>query len=97
MLKEARRREIARKFIKEVLNIPYFTLYRAYGTMIDNEARTFEVFPPFKRFCHEKPYIGVAETEEEALELVKAATEPSRLEANLPEIEQYGKYWIVYD
>lgn len=97
MLKEARRRQIARKFIKEELEIPYFDLYRNHGTKIDNEARTFEVFPPVGRFFHKNPYIGVAESEEEALELIKAETLPERLKAGLPEMEQYGKYWIVYD
>jgi hypothetical protein len=97
MLKEARRRQIAREFIKEELGIQCFELFRSHKTAINNEARAFEVFPPVKRFFHENPYIGVAENEDEAIELANSETKEERLKAGLPEFEQYKNYWIVYD
>lgn len=98
MLKEARRKQIARKFIEEFFaNGRKFQLWRNYDSQIDHEARAFMPYPRMFVSGSETPYIGVAETVEEAFEIMEKETPKERLEYGLPEVEQYGKYWIVYD
>lgn len=98
MLKEAKRREIARKFINEFFaEGRSFELWRTYNSQIDGQARAFSPWPTMFVSGSKTPYIAVAETEDEAWEIMEKETPEDRIKNGLPEFEEYGKYWIVYD
>jgi hypothetical protein len=98
MLTERQRKQIARNFINEFFSHGRsFELWRNYDSQVNNEARAFMPYPRMFVTSSNTPYIGVAETKEEAFEIMEKETPKDRIELGLPEIEQYGKYWVVYD
>lgn len=82
---------------KEINPCSCFELWRTYKSQINNNARAFTPYPVMYVTGSTYPYIAVAETKEEAIEIMNKETPEDRLKCGFPEIEQYGKYWVVYD
>lgn len=110
MLSESIRRKVARQFLDEFFATRRdgtkvsFELWRNYNSMLNKDsqyhrqtARAFRPFPTCFVTGSTTPYIAVAETEDEAFEIMKLETPEDRFNSGCPEVEQYGKYWIVYD
>lgn len=106
MMNETKRREIARKFLKENFKGVYFELWRSYNSLTtietkngfnSNVARSFNPTPcPFVSSRIE-PFIGVGETYEEALEIAKNECTEEEIKLGLPEFEKYKDYWVVFN
>lgn len=103
MLTERKRKEIIRKYATEVLKCQhYFELWKNYNSMGKDGARAFIPIPTcfipgsINDVGYE-PFIGVAESKEEAFEIMKLEATEERCKLGLPEIVQYNEYWIVYD
>lgn len=98
MLTEAQRRRIARKFLNEYFaDGRSFELWRTYNSQVNGEARAFTPYPTMFVSGSKTPYIGVAETQDEAWEIMNKETPEERVKNGLPEFEEYGKYWVVFD
>lgn len=104
MLSESIRRKVARQFLDEFFATRHdgtkvrFELWRNYNSMTPKkEARAFRPYPTCFVTGSTTPYIAVAETEDEAFEIMKLETPEDRFKSGCPEVEKYGKYWVVYD
>ena len=94
---ERKRKQIARNFLYETFGFGCVELWRNYKSMIGLEARAFMPIPcPYIHDSGE-PYIGGGETKEEALEIMKLESSQEKIDAGVPEIEEYKGYWIVLD
>ena len=99
MMTEAKRREIARKFLVENFNSNTFELWRSYESMVPktNEARAFEVmYAPYISGA-KKRMIAVSDSKDEIYKIVDSCFEKERVEMGMPEYETYGKYYVAYD
>lgn len=105
MLTERKRKEIIKKFAKEVLKYQYYFELWGNSTSLDSAKGGIRAFEPIpccfipgsKNDVGYEPFIGVAESEEEAYEIMKLEATEERCKLGLPEISKYGEYWIVYD